>query len=148
MSEVETTTGNEVEQAKSMNIKELCDVASKMEVSEKELVSNYYDFGVGDTLKILPLGVKRIDKMTPTKEDWDNKSEDEDKPKVSAIRFLNTEDGQFYITAAAVIVSTLEEAARENEREGTTKKFYNVDCIGEKVSPKGKYLTFSIKPLV
>lgn len=145
----ETTTTNEVAiESKSMNINDLCEAASKMEISENELVSNYYDFAVGESAKILPLGIKRIEKMQPSQEDWDNKRENEDKPMVTAIRFLNVDDGQFYITAAAVIVSTLEDAARDNEEEGTTKKFYNVDCIGEKSSPKGKYLTFSIKPLV
>jgi hypothetical protein len=125
----ETTT--EVSTSKAMDIKAICEMAEKMEVSTEELVTNYYDFTVGEEIRILPLGAKRIAKLN----------------MVDAIRFLNINDGEFYISAAAVIVSSLKEAAIAN-KEGNSKKFYNVTCIGEKSSSKGKYQTFSIKPLV
>lgn len=144
----EETTTTEVAKAEEMNIEQICETAKKMKVSSDELVTNYYDFTIGETMKLMPLGVKRIEKMQPTQDDWANKRENEDKPMVSAIRFLNCDDGQFYISAAAVIVSTLEEHAINNSKEGSVKKIFNVECIEEKSSPKGKYLVFSIKPLI
>lgn len=150
MSDETTTKEKEttkVSTNKSMDIKAICEMAEKMEVSSEELVTNYYDFTVGEEIRILPLGSKRILKLNPTKEDFDNKRDDEDQPMVDAIRFLNISDGEFYISAAAVIVSSLKDSAIANAN-GNAKVFYNLTCIGEKSSSKGKYQTFSIKPLV
>ena len=129
------------------DIQAICDMAQAMEVSDEELITNYYDFTIGEEVRILPLGVKRMAKLNPTQDDWANKREDEDMPKIDAIKFLNTEDAEMYISAAAVIVSTLKEAAEENSKQGH-KKFFLVTCIGEKKTGKGTYQTFSIKTLM
>lgn len=145
--DTKTETKNEVSNNKAMDIKAICEMAEKMDVSSEELVTNYYDFAVGEEVRILPLGAKRIAKLNPSAEDFANKRDDEDQPMVDAIRFLNVGDGEFYISAAAVIVSSLKEPAIAN-KDGNSKKFFNVTCLGEKSSSKGKYQTFSIKPLV
>ena len=130
-----------------MNIAELCETAKTMKPSGLELVSNYYDFQVGESVKVLPLSVTRIDKLNPNKEDWDAIKENEDKPMTNAVRFLCVDDGEMYITAAAVLVGALEEPARVNAT-ADVKKFYQVNCLGEKEGKKGKYQVFSIQSLV
>lgn len=143
----EETAINVAEKNGVMNIDQLCETAKEMQPSGLELVSNYYDFTVGEMVKILPLSITRIDKLNPSKEDWDAIKDNEDKPMTNAVRFLCVDDGEMYITAAAVLVGALENAARENA-DAEVKKFYQVNCIGEKEGKKGKYQVFSIQSLV
>lgn len=135
----------------ALNVKELCEHAEQLQPSGEEMVSNYLKFSVGDeNIKVLPLGIKRIEKKNPSNVDWDNKREDEDKPMTTAIRLLNLSDGNFYINADAVLVSTLKDPAIRNARKGNdeVKEFFNVSCIGTTDSPKGTYKEFSVQPLV
>ncbi len=143
----ETTTEVAETSSDVMNIEELCDTAKGMQPSGLELVSNYFNFEVGVVNKILPLSVTRIEKLNPSKDDWDAKKDNEDKPMTNAIRFLCVDDGEMYITASAVLVGTLEDSAREN-KNAEVKKFYQVTCTGKKEGKKGDYQIFSIQSLV
>lgn len=123
-------------------------MAGEMSVSSEDLVSNYLEFTPGEEgVVLLPLSIKRIPTLKPSKEDWDNKREDEDKPHTDAIRVLNVDDGIFYITAAAVLVSELKTFIPDNNDEA--KRMFFIRCLGTKQSKtKGEYQTFSIKPMI
>jgi len=116
------------------NIDNLLAKVNKMEVTDIELSANYYEFAIGETLRIIPTSVGKMKKMGREDEETDT------------IRFINAEDGLNYITAAAVLVSTLKEFAEKTAKnEGVFPM--EITCIGEKQSAKGKYQTFSVKKL-
>ncbi len=143
-----TEETNEVATTGDMDVNDLVDNANKMEPTGEELVTNYYKFEISETMKVLPLGIRRMDKKNPTQADFDNRLEGEDKPMTDAIRFLNCKDGQFYINGDAVFVSTLKKHALHNEdKANTDKRYFNIVVTGERESQKGKYLLFSIQPL-
>ncbi len=139
---------NEVAVLSEDGVKEIVARAQEMQPTGEELVTNYYKFEIGEEMKLLPLGLKRIEKQSPSQADWDNKRDDEDKPMTDAIRFLNCDDGMFYINADSVMVSTLNKHAVYNEDEANTeKRFFVCQALRKKKSDKGEYIVFSIIPL-
>ena len=100
-----------------------------------ELVSEYYKFQVGEVVRAIVLGVKKMPKI--------NGKEGE---TVNAIKML-TSEGQWIITADVVLVSTLLDAAISFD-EHKTKAMVEIKCTGESAgSVAGTYKTFSVKTL-
>ena len=146
--EATAEASSEVATVGNMSVEEIVEAANKMEPTGEELVTNYYKFEIGESMKILAWGIKRMDKKNPTPADFDNRLEGEDKPMTDAIRFLNCSDGQFYINGDAVFVSTLKKWALHNEDPANIEKVYhNIVATGQRKNDKGTYLLFSIQPL-
>lgn len=112
------------------NTEELLNAVNSMRPSEIDMVGEYYDFSIGEVLRIIPVGITRLRKKG-SDDEW-----------VNAIRFLNAEDGLYYISGAAVLTSALNELATSGEVCPV-----EVSCTGEKKSAKGTYQSFSIKRL-
>lgn len=115
------------------NIEQLMKTVNKMKVDDVDLVSTYHDFEIGEAVRIVPVGIQKINRVGG-------------EGLTDSIKFILASNGETYISADAVIVSTLRASAEKTERgEGVYP--VEVVCTGEASSPKGKYKTFSIKKL-
>lgn len=133
MSEKTAKAPMELTKKSLSDVNAVCELVNKMNVSNEEMVANYFDFEISECYRLIPIGVSRIQKAGTDEE-------------TDAIKFIYAADGEVYISAAKVLVTALKESA-ELARDNGELKPVEVTCIGEKKSAKGAYQKFSIKRL-
>ncbi len=139
--ETQEATAEKEETAVAKTNEEEMDTASMvagLKGKEKgmEVTGEYFNFEVSKEYRMIVVGSTTMSGMG-----------DQADQTVKAIRFL-TEDEQFVVSAAAVVVSTLGPQA-DKVSAGEAPTFgVHIECTGEKSSSKGKYQTFKIFELV
>lgn len=119
-------TGNE-----ELNLEQLAGMLPKMKVGQS-VTGEYLAFESGDENRVVFMGLKKIKKKGNVE------SLPEDQQYTDAVRLLH-EDGNTYVNADAVVVSSL--------RGAKVPSAYLIVCTGTKESKMGEYKTFDINEL-
>lgn len=138
--EVTTTTENHVELVKTASPINVDKMITDLKTMKEgiEITGSYHKWTDGEKLRCWVVGTTTMESLNPV--------EKEEGTLSVAIKLL-TEDKKIIITAASVIVSSLEKFARDAD-ENNNYTPYLIECTGE-IAQKGKqaYKTFKIYPL-